>query len=492
LEFENFKRKYLLVNKHITKLNSTLSVRVEELNGQVANLAAENVRLRASEISLAAQLKKEKKRNNHIVQQAEHVVGSLTHHLVNMRASLGLLTPDATPIGSISPLKNRLPTSPVQPPREPVRLARPPADVITQIRESEEDESGEEASPTRAYSAASRLPLSGFTPRTSQLEIPPEFDLNSASKRKLGRRHSSLLVIDHGAITPITPTEQVPSPVIAPLRRSPRKSFEATTKSLSDEEAEVERTIQSDLDMERAGAKADVSKVPVEKQTAIQDLAESKDKTIRAACIARDRNENQTGSERECSENSAKERRRFGIKDVTNSPRRSPSGFSQEKPASACAHPLTMDTADPPVSSLLLEGKTSATAEAAASTSAISAMSETIESLAGRERRNRRSINYAEPKLNTKMRKPDPSPEAAKRQSSGGTTRRRKSVPVNADEDGDADVETGTVNSRLTENRRKTMYSVTSSRIPMSVPRPSSNMEVSGAWGDEARRHMAA
>lgn len=47
---------------------------MEELNGQVANLAAENVRLRASEISLAAQLKKERKRNNHIVQQAEHVV----------------------------------------------------------------------------------------------------------------------------------------------------------------------------------------------------------------------------------------------------------------------------------------------------------------------------------------------------------------------------------------------------------------------------------
>lgn len=236
-----------------------------------------------------------------------------------------------------APLKNRLPTSPVQPPREPVRLARPPADVITQIRESEEDESGEEASPTRAYSAASHLPLSGFTPRTSQLEIPPEFDLNSASKRKLGRRHSSLLVIDHGAITPITPitpTERVPSPVIAPLRRSPRKSFEATTKSLSDEEAEVERTIQSDLDMERAGAKADVSKVPMEKQTAVQDLAESKDKTIKAACIARDRNENQTGSERECSENSAKERRRFGIKDVTNSPRRGTSDFFQEKPAS--------------------------------------------------------------------------------------------------------------------------------------------------------------
>lgn len=88
----------------------------------------------------------------------------------------------------------------------------------------------------------------------------------------------------------------------------------------------------------------------------------------------------------------------------------------------------------------------------------------------------------------SKMRKPDLSAEAVKRQSSA-TTRRRKSVPVNADEDGDADVETGTVNSRLTENRRKTMYSVTSSRIPMSVPRPSSSMEVSGAWGDEARRH---
>ncbi|KAF8672811.1 FAD-binding domain, partial [Rhizoctonia solani] len=60
MEFENFKKKYLLVNKHVTKLNSTLSVRVEELNDQLAMLQLENIRLRSANISLSAQLKRER------------------------------------------------------------------------------------------------------------------------------------------------------------------------------------------------------------------------------------------------------------------------------------------------------------------------------------------------------------------------------------------------------------------------------------------------
>ncbi|KAN0131155.1 hypothetical protein V8E53_011047 [Lactarius tabidus] len=71
-------------------------------------------------------------------------------------------------------------------------------------------------------------------------------------------------------------------------------------------------------------------------------------------------------------------------------------------------------------------------------------------SITGRERRVRKSINYAEPKLNTKMRKPDPVPTQMKRASSGGsqdddipmvTERRRKSrplrLPIDDDEESD-------------------------------------------------------
>ncbi|KAN0131158.1 hypothetical protein V8E53_011050 [Lactarius tabidus] len=71
-------------------------------------------------------------------------------------------------------------------------------------------------------------------------------------------------------------------------------------------------------------------------------------------------------------------------------------------------------------------------------------------SITGRERRVRKSINYAEPKLNTKMRKPNPVPTQMKRASSGGsqdddmpmvTEQRRKSrllwLPIDDDEESD-------------------------------------------------------
>jgi hypothetical protein len=90
------KKKFLLANKHITKsvfvtlhtrhlyrplmarsparLNSTLSVRIEELNAQISTLHVENLRLRTSEISLSTQLKKEKERSQRILTDAESAV----------------------------------------------------------------------------------------------------------------------------------------------------------------------------------------------------------------------------------------------------------------------------------------------------------------------------------------------------------------------------------------------------------------------------------
>lgn len=56
------------------RLNSTLSVRVEELNAQVSTLYVENLRLRASEISLVSQLKKEKERTQRMMNEAEYAV----------------------------------------------------------------------------------------------------------------------------------------------------------------------------------------------------------------------------------------------------------------------------------------------------------------------------------------------------------------------------------------------------------------------------------
>jgi hypothetical protein len=94
------KKKFLLANKHITKsvhatlrtlhplnpppprLNATLSVRIEELNAQISALHVENLRLRASEIALGLQLKKEKEKSERIVTDAESAV-SLHFHLLS-------------------------------------------------------------------------------------------------------------------------------------------------------------------------------------------------------------------------------------------------------------------------------------------------------------------------------------------------------------------------------------------------------------------------
>lgn len=56
------------------RLNSTLSVRIEELNAQISTLYVENLRLRASEIALASQLKKEREKSRKIIADTEAAV----------------------------------------------------------------------------------------------------------------------------------------------------------------------------------------------------------------------------------------------------------------------------------------------------------------------------------------------------------------------------------------------------------------------------------
>lgn len=65
----------------VNRLNSTLSVRIEELNEQISTLYVENLRLRASEIALASQLKRERERSRKIITDAEAAV-SVIHILL--------------------------------------------------------------------------------------------------------------------------------------------------------------------------------------------------------------------------------------------------------------------------------------------------------------------------------------------------------------------------------------------------------------------------
>ncbi|KAG9318009.1 hypothetical protein JVU11DRAFT_72 [Chiua virens] len=89
-EFENFKKRFLLANKHITKLNSTLSVRIEELQSEISTLYVENLRLRASEIALATQLKKEQEKSRKVLAGAEAATSNLSKHLAFLRQSLNI------------------------------------------------------------------------------------------------------------------------------------------------------------------------------------------------------------------------------------------------------------------------------------------------------------------------------------------------------------------------------------------------------------------
>lgn len=57
-----------------TRLNSTLSIRIEELNAQISALHVENLRLRSSEIALGTQLKKEREKSQRIITDAESAV----------------------------------------------------------------------------------------------------------------------------------------------------------------------------------------------------------------------------------------------------------------------------------------------------------------------------------------------------------------------------------------------------------------------------------
>ena len=57
--------------------NCSLSQKIEELNAQLSSLYVENLQLRASEIALQSQLKREKEKCHKIMSEAEAAVSSL-------------------------------------------------------------------------------------------------------------------------------------------------------------------------------------------------------------------------------------------------------------------------------------------------------------------------------------------------------------------------------------------------------------------------------
>ncbi|KAN0075562.1 hypothetical protein V8E55_011585 [Tylopilus felleus] len=434
-EFENFKKKFLLANKHITKLNSTLSVRIEELQTEISTLYVENLRLRASEIALAAQLKKEQEKSRKVLADAEAATAHLAKHLSFLRQSLNAspTTPSPT-LEPKPPLKARRPMlDPKASPQMP-RLSRAPNfpgiyedDEVTSSPEADEDDVVHVNTSARRRAkdkrSSSRLPLPPHAPSPPPLPTPLRIDLverESSTKRKSSRRQSGLLSVN----TDVGPSvgSARPEGPIHPRAASPALgSPERRNAGLAadDEERQVDEMIASG------------SGVTEELVIMARARKERKEKKLRL--VERDivHEDTDLGTLRVKERKRRKEEDGSGLKDVTNSPRsrttlppldthtsdrdrqRTP---ETDAPTSAATSvttsrmflstPATTPLTTPQVSQLPTPRTSSPVPPGA--TSAFES-----EALPGsRERRVRKSINYAEPKLNTKMRKPDPDPPA--------------------------------------------------------------------------------
>ena len=64
----------VITHFEVQRLNSTLSIRIEELNAELSTLYVENLRLRTSELALTAQLKRERERSRKLLADTEAAV----------------------------------------------------------------------------------------------------------------------------------------------------------------------------------------------------------------------------------------------------------------------------------------------------------------------------------------------------------------------------------------------------------------------------------
>ncbi|KAG8217155.1 hypothetical protein J3R82DRAFT_5214 [Butyriboletus roseoflavus] len=430
-EFENFKKKFLLANKHITKLNSTLSVRIEELQAEISTLYVENLRLRASEIALATQLKKEQEKSRKILADAEAATSNLSKHLSFLRQSLDI-SPDALSptLEPKPPPKARRPMSdPNTSPQMP-RLSRAPNfpgiyedDEVASSPEADEDEvvhvssSARRKAKDRLSSSRLLLPPRVVSPPPIPTPVHANVVERESTKRKSSRRQSGLLSINTD-VGSSTGSERLEGPVhpraASPALGSPERRHAGLAED--DEERQVNELMSSGLGRTE------------ELDFAAWARKERKEKKLKLAERDVVHEDTDLGTLRVKERKRRKEEEGSGLKDVTNSPRsrmmlppldthtsdrdrqRTP---ETDVPTSAAttsrtflSTPATTPITTPQVSQVPTPRTSSPIPQGATSAS------ESEAPTGARERRARRSVNYAEPKLNTKMRKPDSVPPA--------------------------------------------------------------------------------
>ncbi|KAH9173076.1 hypothetical protein EDB89DRAFT_1961167 [Lactarius sanguifluus] len=442
-EFENFKKKFLLANKHITKLNSTLSVRIEELNAQISALHVENLRLRASEIALGSQLKKEREKSQRIMTDAESAIHNLMKSFGSMRRNFNIPSPKSQSPKKEPPPRARRPM--LDPGASPHanRLARPPR--FSEI--FEEDEAGSDAleedrpqSPTpvtrrkkpRSTSSSSHPHLLARPSSPTPPALPPpivatiQVDINESllkqTKKRISRRQSGLISVPNTAGSgnsssgsssskgrPASPPPRAPSPAFgSPLRRDAGLAEEEEEYAVvhghrlvdADDEVALERA-SSRGKKKRTLAQAQAEEAPAEGgperekrrlredfEVTAQRLQDVTNAFGRASLPPLDTNVSDQARQRTPQDTDSD---MPSTRPPSSTPGTTPAPSHLPTPRNSSPPPIPLPAAD-------AEGSTT-----------------------GRERRVRRSINYAEPKLNTCLRPRATSPWSR----SGGVNRAR-------------------------------------------------------------------
>ncbi|KAL4267548.1 shugoshin family protein [Pleurotus pulmonarius] len=449
VEFESFKKKFLLANKHITKLNSTLSVRIEELNAQISTLYVENLRLRASEIALAAQLKREKEKSTKVMADAEAATQNLAKHLSYLRQTLNIHAIHLPAPKEASP--------PHSPPRRPVnaeprdealRVARLP-NVPGIDEEDEPPTDDHEHAPVdpprirtsgKARSSSTQIPLPSITPG-----LPRKKPSSSVKRRESG------LLMEMGG-RPGSPTVGSPVPKNVELEED---AEDVRDDLLVMEEPKPPRgvTRRKQKPEETRGDEDDDFRPPRRKQRDDKDLNDRKERKRKPREPDVDGVEEMPNDE-DAVVQGEKEKK---VKNMITStgaldsvkhraflaprPASASSSSSQASHTTSSSKPTNIPPIEPPEDAhqfFLPTPRASSNPppeeidDADLPDEAPRANPEEAEGAAGgRERRTRKSVNYAEPKLNTKMRKPDPPPGSAPAK----PTKKRTSTPsVNPEE----------------------------------------------------------
>ncbi|KAG9051126.1 hypothetical protein FS837_011972 [Tulasnella sp. UAMH 9824] len=362
------KRKYLQYNKQIIKENSNLRVQVEEMKAQISQLYVENLALGRSNIALEKELKREKARraiggDPKTINQTDKLAADMIKQLETLRQSFAKMTAAATP----EPKKEPTP--------EPVIRERPSAsnriNLISRAPDFENIEEGEELDEDEEERCLepSLVPLPDdddeLSPRPSySSSSSPEAQVEAqptAPKRKPIRRQSGLL-----------------GPSRARISLSPADDEEEVAGMLADREEDTASLVPATLKARKKTKNTEGNARP-----GLSDVTNSPP-----------RRENiQKGIMSVLDE--AEDDLKVALKATQPPVQRT----ERSKPKSAGAAPSSkLSTPDPgavhslPTSMASVDSDTDGAGEVSAS---------------ARPTRARKSVNYAEPKLNTKMRKPD-------------------------------------------------------------------------------------